>query len=137
MSTKPLWFAILAVVGAFAVVSQSTGASPLPLSHADLQVAVGACEAHGSVTQVSCEIASDSCDGDTGPECESDTWRDGCVGVNTPKPDGSGSENHQEANCSNTYDSGPCEWTSIGRCIQGEATSSDLTCGDRVGSDDC
>jgi hypothetical protein len=89
------------------------------------------------VTQVSCEIASDSCDGDTGPECVSDKWHGGCTGVNTPKPDGSGSENHEEANCSNTYDSGSCEWTSTGKCIQDETTSPGLKCGDRIGSDAC
>jgi hypothetical protein len=138
MSTRSLWFAILAVpvVGAFFVVSQRTGA-PLPLTHADLQVAVGGCEAHGSVVKVSCEVASDPCTGNTQTECESDKWHGGCTGVNTPKPEGSGSENHKEDNCDNTYDAGGCFFTGAGKCAALGASSTGLTCGDKIGTDAC
>jgi hypothetical protein len=140
MSAKSLSVASLAsaVAGAIWVVSQNAGASPLPLSTADLQVAVGACEAHGSVQQVSCEIASDFCDGETPNECNSDTWHGGCTGVNTPRPEGSGTENHKEDNCTNTYDAGPCfHVDATGDCAQKQATSTGLTCGAKIGADGC
>ena len=141
MSKKPLWCASLAVavVGACLVFSQLGDTSLRPLSPADLQIAVGACEAHGSLQMVTCEIASDPCTGATAPECEADTWHGGCVGVNSPKPEGSGSENHKEVNCTNTYDAGPCFYTSVtgAKCAPLQATSNGLTCGTKIGADDC
>jgi hypothetical protein len=140
MSAKFLWCASLAsaVAGAFLVAFQGTAASPLPLLRTDLQVAVGACEAHGSLTKVSCELAADTCDADTGGECENDTWHGGCTGVNSPKPEGAGSEMHKEVQCENTYDGGTCRWSPLsGKCVVDETTSTGLTCGDKIGSDAC
>jgi hypothetical protein len=140
MSAKTLWCASLSVVvaGALLVVSRGTGASSLPLSSEDLQVAVGACEAHGSLQQVSCEKASDICEGVGTTACEADTWHGGCTGVNAPKPEGGGSQNHREVNCTNTYDAGGCIWLSASmRCIATLPTSKGLTCGVKIGSDNC
>ena len=134
MPTKCLWFAILAVpaVGAFFVGSHRPAAS---LTQADLQVAVGACEAHGSLQAVKCERQSTSCGN---PPCAQTSWSGACVGVNAPKPEGSGSQHHKEVQCTNTYSSGPCiDGTAARPCVADTATATGLTCGDKIGSDSC
>lgn len=138
MLVKFSWLALIciSIISGLSTDLQRRG---IALSSDELKAAVGGCEGHGSLQVVTCQSSSVGCPVTNQiPTCNSATWNGGCTGVNSPKPDGSGSQKHQEAQCANTYDAGPCTFNLAGNaCTQGAATSTGLTCGTMIGTDPC
>jgi len=102
------------------------------LSKADLRVAVGACEGVGVLQEVKCNIQSIPCGA---PPCADTSWTSACIGVNADKANGAGTKKITTIQCTNTYNSGPCQ--EVVGCVADAATSMGLTCGDKGQASDC
>lgn len=135
MYVKLICVAILSFITLFFFSSQHP---TVALSYSDLQTAVGACEAHGSLQEVRCQVTEDLCTSDDQIDCIIEVFHTGCTGVNAPKPEGAGSQNHKEIQCSNSYFQGKCRWSlSLNKCVFGQYVQPSLTCGTKIGAEGC
>jgi hypothetical protein len=130
----------LAILG---LLSTDVRSSSSRLVGSDLQLALGACEATGTLKAVYCQKAAVNCVNTTwnGPPdttCGNQAWQTACVGVEGATVNGSGTSTLTTSNCEFNYSSGACmDGTVKNTCTQSLALTTTLTCGTITDAGSC